>query len=87
MLKRICLSILTWLGVTRKPDVVGVLVKVNPANEAVPSGRSLRWRARIPGVGLFSMPVSLRRRDYALAREIATYTLDGENGLAKPSEH
>ena len=39
MLKRICLSILTWLGVTTKPDVVGVLVKVNPTNEAVPSGR------------------------------------------------
>ena len=39
MLKRLCLSVLSWLGLMTKPDVVGELVKVNPAIEAVPSGR------------------------------------------------
>ena len=88
MLKRVCLSVLTWLGVTTKPDVVGELVKVNPANEAVPSGRVVVvWWARIPEMGLYSMPVPLRRRDHALASEIAPSALDGENGLAKPPEH
>ncbi len=39
MLNRWLLQLLVWLHLVAGPDLVGELVAVNPANEAVPPGR------------------------------------------------
>ena len=87
-MNRFCLWLLTWLGLTAKPDFTAELAEINPAHEDVPAGRLIvvggpgyqKWAYfRCPcGCGeviMLSLASSKRPR------------WDGKIGLATPPKH